>query len=717
MFPRISVVILFLLMQFNSLLLAQKNEPSVAHAIRINGKISVDGKLDEPEWKNAPKISNFRQRELHEGALPTEKTEVAFLYDKNNLYIGVWCYDSEPDKIIATKMKRDFKWWSDDNFEIIISPFNDNRNGYLFVTNPNGAMTDMLVTNEGEGINLSWNGIWDVATTVTDSGWFAEIEIPFSTFKFQNKDEQVWAVNMERNIRRKREQLLWQGYLRNYELEMISKGGKLVGIKGIEAQNLLEVKPFISGGVSKSSGEEWQSSFKVGGDINYLFTPTMKLNLTFNTDFSQVESDLHRINLSRFSLFYPEKREFFLEGKNIFELNVTHGSRIFYSRRIGLENGEEVPIYAGARLLGRSGSTNIGVLTMQTAPAQDTIPTTNFTVLRVRQDVLERSSVGAIVTAKNNKDGYNYVYGVEGSYVTSEFLGNQNLVIDGALSQSFTKGATNKDNISYRFSIDYPNDLMDWNVSLFSTDKNYNPEIGYVRRRNFTGLHVHYRYTPRPDISWIQKLNFKPLDVNWYYTQGTNELESLNMEFRPIGAVFSSGDRFEFNIIREFDRVDEPFEILGEEIPVGRYWGTVYELQGGSFTGRKFSFYSSLNYGDFYTGKKQTANIGGRFSVNKHFAVNFGYSYNYLDLKNASLVANEINGSLEYSFNPKLYTNVFTQWNNEQDRIILNYRVNWLPQPGSYFYFVINQEISTLEGKFRTIDITVLAKLIWRFTF
>ncbi len=710
---RFSVLLVLILTVF---LHAQKNEPSVAKAVEIHEPITLDGKLDEPAWKHAPKISNFRQRELHEGALPTEKTEVAFLYDKNNLYIGVWCYDKEPDKIIATKMKRDFFWWTDDNFEIIISPFNDNRNGYLFITNPNGAMTDLLVTNEGEGTNLSWNGIWDVATTVTDSGWFAEIEIPFSTFKFQNKTEQIWAINMERNIRRKREQLLWQGYLRNYELEMISKAGKLVGIKNIKAENPLEFKPFVSGGVSKTSGADWQKTGKIGADINYLFTPTMKLNLTFNTDFSQVESDIHRINLSRFSIFYPEKREFFLEGKNLFEMNIFSGSRIFYSRRIGLENGKEVPIYAGARLLGRTGSTNLGVLTMQTAPAQDTIPTTNFTVLRVRQDVLERSSVGAIFTAKNNKDGYNYVYGAEGSYVTSEFLGNQNLVIDGAFSQSFTKRESNADNISYRFGIDYPNDLMDWNVSVFSTDKNFNPEIGYVRRKNFTGYHVHYRYTPRPDVSWIQKLNFKPLDVDWFNTQGTNELESLKMEFRPIGAIFSSGDRFEFNIIRNFDRVDYPFEILGVEIPAGKYWGTIYELQGGTFSGRRFSVRGSVSYGDFYTGKGESAFLSGRFSVNKHLALNVNYTYNYLDLETASLVATEINGSVEYSFNPKLYTNVFSQWNNEENLITMNYRINWIPSPGSYFYFVVNQEISTLEGKFRTIDLTVLAKLIWRFT-
>ncbi len=708
--------LLFLLVVISYVnLFPQKNEPSVARAVRINEPITLDGKLIEPAWKKAPKISNFRQREMHEGALPTEKTEVAFLYDNSNLYIGVWCYDRDPGKIIATKMKRDFRWWSDDNFEIIISPFNDNRNGYLFITNPNGAMTDILVTNEGEGMNISWNGVWDVATTVNDSGWFAEIEIPFSTLKFKNQSEQIWGLNMERNIRRKREQLLWQGYLRNYELEMISKGGKLIGIKNIKPENKIEFKPFISGGVSKSEGEKWQNTGKIGADINYLFTPTMKLNLTFNTDFSQVESDLHRINLSRFSLFYPEKREFFLEGKNIFEMNVFGGSRIFYSRRIGLENGEEVPIYAGARLLGKTGSTNIGALTMQTAPAQDTIPTTNFTVLRVRQDVLERSSIGAILTAKNNSKGYNYVYGVEGTYVTSNFWGNQNLEIEGVFSQSFTQGASNEKNISYRFGIDYPNDLMDWNISTFATDEDYNPEIGYVRRRNFRGYHVHYRYTPRPNIAWIQKMSFKPLDIDWFYTQGSNELESLNMEFRPIGVLFSSGDFFEFNIIREFDRVDEPFPILDEMIPAGHYWGTVFELQGHTFSGRKISAHYSFSYGDFYTGKRQRAFVSGRFSVNRHLALNLNYSYNFLDLASASPVANEISGSVEYSFTPKLYTNLFSQWNNEEENIILNYRINWIPKPGSYFYFVVNQEISTFGGKLHTTDVTVLAKVIWLF--
>ena len=698
---------------FSSLSFAQKSNPWKARAFRIDSSITIDGVLNEIAWQKAAHISNFTEQEPHEGAKPTEKTEVAFLYDENNLYVGVWCWDSMPQEIRASKMNRDSRWWTDDNFELIISPFNDNRNGYLFITNPNGMLTDVLVTDGGKATNLSWNGIWDVATTINNNGWFAEFVIPFSTLKFPDKSDQIWGLNMERNIRSRHEQDVWQGWSRNTELEQISNGGELIGIKNISAEKQFEFYPFVSGGISKSSGEDLQKKGKVGADITYSVSPTMKLNVTLNTDFSQIESDQHRINLSRFSLFYPEKRKFFLEGKNVFEVNLSRETRVFYSRRIGIKNGEEIPIYGGVRLLGKTGNTHIGILTMQTA-AKDTIPTANYTVLRVKQNVLERSFIGAIVTGKNSSLDNNYVYGMDGNYMTSNFLGNHNLVVNGIFTQSFTKGEANSDNSSYSLFVDFPNDLIDWSAHVVSVGENYSPKIGYVRRKNIVMYSGHFVYSPRPEMWGIKRLNFKPLDFDYYETKNTHEMESLNMEFRPLGFETDGGEGFEFNIIRSFDRLDESYTIFGDnEIAAGRYWGTRYELQAHSYFGNPFFIMAQVNWGDFYSGSSLSPYVGAGWSITKSFSLNGNWHRNIIAINNSKLTTDEVGGSVSYSFNPKLFSNIYAQWNNEENLVVLNYRVNWIPKIGSNVYFVINQLVSTEGGKFRNTDLAILAKFVW----
>ncbi len=703
----------FLVFIFSSVLFAQKSNPWKARAIKTDSAITIDGKLTETDWYKAPHITNFTEQEPREGAKPTEKTEVAFLYDKNNLYVGVWCWDSKPNEIRATKMKRDSHWWTEDNFELIISPFNDNRNGYLFITNPNGMLTDVLVTDGGKATNISWNGIWDVATTINDKGWFAEFMIPFSTLKFPDKVEQVWGLNMERNIRSRHEQVVWQGWSRNTELEQISNGGELTGIQNIYAAKQFEFYPFVSGGVSKTSGENWEKKGKVGADITYSISPTMKLNVTLNTDFSQIESDQHRINLSRFSLFYPEKRKFFLEGKNVFEVNLSEETRIFHSRRIGIKDGEEIPIYGGVRLLGKTGNTHIGVLTMQTA-AKETIPTTNYTVLRVKQDVLARSFVGAIVTGKNGGANNNYVYGVDGNYMTSNFFGNNNLVVNGVFTQSFTKGETNSDNSSYSLFVDFPNDLVDWSAHVVSVGDNYNPEIGYIRRKNIMMYSGHLIYSPRPEIWGIKRLEFKPIDFDYYETKSTHEMESLNMEFRPFGFETDDGETFEFNIIRSFDRLDESYTIFGDnEIAAGKYWNTRYELQAHTYYGNPFFIRAQVNWGEFYSGTSVSPYVGGSWSISKHLYLHGTWNRHIISINDSKLVTDEVGASASYSFNPKLFTNIYAQWNNEENLIVLNYRINWIPKIGSNVYFVVNQLVSTEGGKFRNTDLAVLAKFVW----
>ncbi len=287
---------------------AQHNFPDTVQAIRVE-KINFDGKLDEAAWSTSPAVNNFTQRELDFGKPATEQTKVSVVYDNLALYIGVWCYQTK-DKIVAKFLQRDFDYNTEDNFEVIISPFNDKRNGYLFIVNPNGARADLLVSGQ-ESSNINWNGVWDARTSITNEGWFAEIRIPFNTLQFKKELEHIWAINFERNIRSKNEEVLWQGWDRNYEIENISQAGTLTGIGNIGYAKRFELKPYGLAGFEKREGHETKYPGKAGGDLNVNLSPTLKLNLTANTDFAQVEADRIAVNLTRFNLFYPEKREFF----------------------------------------------------------------------------------------------------------------------------------------------------------------------------------------------------------------------------------------------------------------------------------------------------------------------------------------------------------------------------------------------------------------------
>ncbi len=701
-----------------AVIIAQHSKPDTLYALHINEKIKIDGVLNEDAWGRAMKISNFTQRQQHEGEPATEKTLVAVLYDDDNLYFGVWAFDSQPGKILAKSMKRDFSWDSEDNFEVILSTYNDNRNAFLFVTNPNGALADVLVGDEGHSFNKDWNGVWDVRAKINAQGWFAEIVIPLSTLKFKSAKDLVWGLNFERNIRRKREQDLWQGWSRNYELEMISQGGKLAGLHDLKNKNKLEIKPYGITGVEKDNGEKVKMIANAGGDINYNLSPTMKLNLTFNTDFAQVESDRQRINLSRFSLYYPEKREFFLEGQGLMEMNISHGNQVYYSRRIGIDpNVGEIRIIAGGKLVGKADKTNIGVMSLQTMKKEN-IPTTNYSVIRIRQDIGQQSNIGIITTGKFNKDHYNYVYGADANYVTSKFLKNKNFATGVSWAQSQTDTMSNNYNNTYNFYVSSMNDLWDVVASYGGVQKNYNPELGFLRRHAYKSYFGEAKWKPRPKFlsKYIYQLEFKPIEIIYYQSELTHQTESIWMEFRPLGFRTVSGEWFEFNYQKMYDNLYEDFNLLGHVIPAGEYWDERWELQLDTYEGRRASVGTFLNWGSFYTGKRTRVHIEGMLNINKHMNISADWRKNFINLTGDKFVTDEIGGRVEYAFNARIYTSVFGQWNNEEQEIILNYRLNWNPKPGAYFYFVINQEVGTAgPAGWVNNSITVMAKLIWRF--
>ena len=696
---------------------AQHGFPDTLHTQSLTSVIRVDDRLDETTWQEAQHIHNFTQRELNEGKPATERTEVAVLYDQTALYIGVWCYDSEPRKLAAQKMKRDFDFDSEDNFKVIIDSYHDRRNGYLFVTNPNGALADALVINNGSRVNEDWDGVWVVATRRTEQGWFAEFKIPFSTLKFPSTEKQTWGINFERNIQRKREQVLWQGWSRDAALEQVSRAGTLVGLLGVSSVRLLDFRPYVLGGLENPRALSNNSVKNLGADLYYLITPTLKLNLTANPDFAQVESDRAQVNLTRFSLFFPEKRKFFLEGQNFFDFGLGHSIRPFYSRKIGLtEDGQEVRILGGARLLDKRGRTTLGGMVLKTA-REGTIPSTNYAVARWKQDIFQQSTIGIIATGKIEPHRANATTGFDFLYSTNKLFGNKNFALGTALAQSFTSDAVHKSGAAHRVFIDYPNDFIDFSAVWDRSSEHFNPEVGFLRRTNYQMYNADLRIKPRPGfLPWIRNLVFKPFDFNYYVDDRTGDLQSLWTEFRPLGFSTKSGEFFEFNIQRSAEHPAEDFEIHdGVTIAPGTYWFTHYELQFETFRSRPLAGEFFINWGDFYNGTRTETAERLIWRVNKYFSLSGDYQQNNITLPTGSFTVREVGARADFAVNPRLFGSAFGQWNDEEEEILLNFRINWIPRPESDLFFVINQSIDTANRRWVVSNTTVLTKFVWRF--
>jgi hypothetical protein len=716
----LSILFLCLLLNYNSSLFAQHSEPSEIQAVKISGKIKFDGFLNDSIWNQVPHISNFTQRDLNFGQPVTERTEVAVIYNNNTLYLGIWCYQEDAGKIVAKNMNTDFDYETDDNFQIMISPFDDNRNGYLFVTNPNGARADIQIYS-GEDGNEDWNAVWDVRTSRTEEGWFAEVVIPFNTLQFKKGKILDWAINFERDIVSKNEQALWQGWSRDYSIFAVVNAGKLTGITDISYAKKFEFKPYGLLGWQYDSEEGTDYPVKLGADLNVNLSPTLKLNLTTFTDFAQVEADRIPVNLTRFNLYYPEKRQFFLEGYDLYSFRLGYRNNVFYSRTIGISEGEEVPIIAGARLFGKIGKNNIGFLNIQEGKV-NSIPTTNNTVLRYKRDLGAQSYVGGIFTNVINKDHSNQVIGLDAMYQPSDFLKEKNLVIEGKVAASTEDFAFGENTLSYRFYIDYPNDLIDNYMGFSSMDSDFNPELGFVRRSNYNSYVWFLRISPRWFEKWgVKRMLFKPWGFVYYQTKDTGEFESFSNETRPFGAVFKSGERFEINFIQNYDRLDEDFEITDEvTIPAGKYWMYNYEFQFETYQSRKIWAALLYKFGGFYGGDIKTFEGELGVNISKHFNLNGSYTWNLVELPDGDITTHEVAAYLNYAFTTRLNFSLFGQYNNLDEVMIYNIRLHWIPKIGSDFYFVYNigydetvKQIEVLKPAMTS----AVAKLIYRITF
>ena len=712
----LKLVRLTLILCICSQTLLASDEDRILTAGRVESQIVIDGILDEREWSLVEPATDFIQNEPNMGEAATERTEVRLLYDDEYLYLGIYCFDSAGrEGITVTDISRDYGVPDNDHLGVIFDTFDDDRNGLAFGTNPVGAKRDIQVTQDGERSNVNWNTIWDVKTQITDSGWQVEMAIPFRSLRFRDSQQQVWGINFDRRIRRKNESSHWSPIPRPYRLGRVSLAGELKGIDGIGQGRNFYIKPYLSAPVVRLEQDDVDFLPDAGVDIKYGVTPGLTLDLTVNTDFSQVEADVQQINLTRFPLFFPEKREFFLENATVFQVKrAGSGFRsdndliAFFSRRIGLSEGQVVPILAGARLTGAAGPYRLGFLSIQTDES-DTTPSTNFSVVRVRRDIFQNSDIGGIFINKDEKgDHYNRTYGVDTNWQFFRYLEAASLLI-----RTDTPGLQGKDKAYHAF-VGWRDPFLEMEAEHLSIEDNFNPEVGFVPRAGIRKSKGQFTTKPRPGetIPWIRQ--FRPNIGIEYITNQENVLESRDFD-QTFSIDFQDGGLFWVTHRFRFERLDEPFFIRpNQTIPVGDYWFREINTNYSSDQSRMFSGNLFFQTGEFFDGHKNTARVGFGFKPGYHFGSSIAWNREDVELPSGNFTTHLVIVRWDYSFNTRMFLDGLIQYNSTVNEISSNIRFNLIYKPLSDFFLVYNERRSTTG---EVIERALIAKLTYVFDF
>lgn len=673
-----------------------------AHPVE-DGAVRLDGALNEAEWFAADSLTDLRQREPHEGAPASERTVVRVLVSATALYIGVRAYDEAPRLLRASQLRRDADLSVDDNVTLLIDSFRDRRGAFVFRTNPNGARWDAQL-NGFEDLNENWTGVWDVAATRDAAGWTAEFRIPFRTLRF-HPGETRFGFNVERLIRRKNEDALWRSWRRTEGLLQLLRAGELSELPPLGGRRDVEIRPFVLGretlakrepdGVVATPGG---SSAKAGADAKVGITPTLTADLTVNTDFAQVEADQQPINLTRFPLFFPEKREFFLESSGLFDFGTPERAQLFYTRRIGLRDGVPVPILAGARLYGKAGPWALGLLDARTGRGEEA----NDLVLRAKHDFLARSYIGGMYVQRS---GPGLPAGAErgaGLDVQLPLVwGGRNIEPSFWIAGTATPGIAGTP-IAWRAGTDYPNDLFDNFVSLYRIDAGFSPTLGFVRRTGIWETTGHVDFTPRPKRLGIRQLDLK-LVPSWDIIADesgsllhSRDWQTASFEWTPIGGELESGDEFALNVQRLLDAPTDGFGIFRDvTVGPGRYWWTRAELAYEMSSGRPLSLGGTFSVGGFYDGTSTELEIRATWRGGGRIILGLDATRSAVRLAAGGFDALQGVLRAEYALNTRADFLAFVQYNNDDQRADVNLRFHWTPTTGDDVYLVWDSGYST----------------------
>ncbi len=682
-----------------------QSETRTVVVTQVADRIAVDGVLDEPIWKEAPKIGELVQRQPDTGQAPTERTEATLLYDANNLYIGVVAYDSEPDKVIGTVMERDGSLNSDDTLEIILDTFRDQRNAFYFATNPAGAFVDGLAY-DNEDLNTDWNAIWEVRTKRTDIGWIAEIAIPFKSLNFPAESSE-WGFNLERNVIRKQEQSRWSSARLETGFLQVAEAGKITNLEGLNQGIGLDVRPFVAASwLDSDTSSDDGLDAEPGVDISYNITPSLKLTGTINTDFGETEVDERQINLGRFSIRFPEKRSFFLEDAGVFAFASTGPQSPggipsasadvfpFFSRRIGLVGGQEVPLDAGVKLTGKVGRTELGVLNVLTGSTSN-VDSENLMVGRFKQNILEQSYIGGIFTNGNPSSGpSSSTYGVDTRFATSDFLGNsQNFAVNAYAAKS-DNGDDSDNNKSYGLTAHFPNDKYVGEAAYRVIEDDFNPALGFVQRNNVRLYRVGLSYNPRPKSF----LDIQQMFHDIFYTEFENldngMVESRELHITPLDWHFRSGDSVHAfgDYDRTYERLFTPFQISpGVILQPGEYTNNRYGFNFASARKRRFVASVRGSVGDFWSGTAEQVNTTFTYKLPPKFNLSLAANQTFAHLPEGDFITRIFTANVDYSVSPFLSFTNLVQYDNRSRNLGWQSRIRWTLQPGRDLFLVFNQ--------------------------
>ncbi|HYU33779.1 MAG TPA: DUF5916 domain-containing protein [Thermoanaerobaculia bacterium] len=670
--------------------------PSVA-ALPISSPIHVDGVLDDEAWQRAEAATGFTQREPQPGAPASEMTEVRVAYTNTTLYVAIRALAANPKDIVAEEMQRDGELFRDDSVIVFLDTFNDNRNAYWFETNANGARTDALLTDEGRFFNVQWDGVWDVVARRNAEGWAAELAIPFSTLRF-DPHQDTWGFQVRRLIRHRNEEAFWASIPLEANLFRVSLAGSLTGIRGPEPGLNLRLKPF---GVAQSTKDtdfqgvqETDEDIDGGLDAKWGITRTMTLDLTYNTDFAETEVDEQQINLTRFSLFFPEKREFFLENAGLFEFGFnppgTPLLETFFSRKLGIDPfGAPVPIDWGARLTGRAGPWSLGMVDVQTDQTDVfpffTLPETNWGTVRVKRDIGQRSTVGMIATNREASGGdVNRVIGLD-----AEIRPTQRLGLSGFYAESNDPGPAPGKEWAGGARAFYQSNTLGWGFDAIEIGDAFDPQVGFLLRSGIRRYVPRFTYEPRPALAGIRNLHFAGLyDL---VTDLDDRTESRHAGADLFGLRLQTEDFFTLFADSNLERVPVTFDIGGVLVTPGTYDFDDAGIQWDTNSSRRLYSTGYLLAGDFYDGDRVSSSVGLGWRASRYLRTDTTWVRDKIDLENGAFTSNIVRQRIGLSFTPRLSTSTYVQYADHFDLLSVNFRLNWIYRPGSDIFLVFNQ--------------------------
>jgi hypothetical protein len=677
-------------------------------AVEAREPVLIDGALDDEVWREAPPVAGFVQSEPREGEPATEDTEVRMAYDGRNLYVAAYCYDREPEAIVVNDIREDFRAGEQDSFEVILDTFSDRRNGFVFMTNPEGARSDQQMANEGREVNGSWDAVWFVKTKTSGNGWVVEMAIPFTSLRFDLESAPFWGINFSRRIRRRNEVDFWSPVPRAYTLTRVSLAGDLAGLDSSRPGRDFRVKPYVAGStVRTTGGESFLEDASVGVDVKYGITRALTLDGTVKPDFAQVEADEQQVNLTQFSQFFPEKREFFLENSGIFYVGdaarnnrVTYLSPqpdtdllLFFSRRIGLtEDGTPIPILAGGRLTGNLAGFSIGALTVQTERIGKE-PANNFSVVRVRKNVFANSDIGAIAMSRQSTDSgsdFNRVFGVDSNI---RLPGNTDwsTYYIRTVTPGFDEGQ-----YAFRSTLNREGNFFHIKTGYMAIGENFNDELGYYRRIGVSKLMLDTGVRPRPKALQAKGIREMHPHIVWnVFTDLSGEMVAKNLH-TGYTFFFNNGGHSQIAVNPEYQLLTRPLRLHPDipPLPPGGYSWTTYQVDFTSDPSRMLSAGGGITLGGLWSGTQRTLDFSLTFQPSHEFRVGLKVQRTAGELETplADFVTAIWTVRANYSFTTNMFLDSLVQYDAARSLFNANVRFNLIHRPLSDLFVVYNEE-------------------------